>query len=351
MKVHEHIIGRIVSPENLFAAWGEFQTGKSSRVDVMAFERNLEVNIFALQRELEAGTYRHGPYSAFTLCDPKQRQIHKATVRDRVVHHAIFSVLNPIFEPTFIAQSFSCRKGKGTHRAVDSLERMLWKVSKNHRRPCFALKCDIHKFFASVDHALLLGILGRRIADERTMALLTEIIGSFSASEGKGIPIGNLTSQLFANVYMNEFDQFMKQNLKIRNYIRYTDDFIIVGDSRERLLSLLPTIGQFLREHLCLALHPHKVTLRKYGQGIDFLGYVALPHYRAMRTTTKRRMLRKIRKKIAQCQQGIIPPEYADHCFQSYLGVLSHADTHRLSEEWRNQFWFGLARPAAMLLP
>jgi RNA-directed DNA polymerase len=130
-------------------AWEEFRRGKGSRKDVQEFEWRLEQNILSLCRDLRAHSYRHGPYSAFTICDPKQRRIHKATVRDRVLHHAVFSALNPIFEPTFIAHSFSCREGKGTHKAVSALEKWLRQVSRNYRYPCFALKCDIHQFFAS----------------------------------------------------------------------------------------------------------------------------------------------------------------------------------------------------------
>ncbi len=218
MKVCEHIFERVIAPERLFAAWEEFRKGKSSRTDVQQFELRLEEHIFALHRDLLSGTYRHGPYHAFRICDPKQRQIHKATVRDRVVHHAVSAALNPIFEPTFIAHSFSCRKGKGTHKGVDALWKMLRAASKNHTQACFALKCDIRRFFASVDHDMLLGILAKRIKDERMMHLLREIIGSFASAdptlfESKGIPIGNLTSQLFANVYLHEFDRFMKHDL------------------------------------------------------------------------------------------------------------------------------------------
>lgn len=242
-KGEQPTFGRIVSPENLFAAWEEFRKGKRSRPDVMRFEEQLEPNIFQLQRELAAGAYRHGSYSAFRICDPKQRQIHKAAVRDRVVHHAVFAVLNPVFEPAFIAHSFSCRVGKGTHRAVDALERMLWQASRNHTRPCFALKCDVHQFFASVDHGILLDILGRKIRDERAMMLLREIVGSFQGASGKGIPIGNLTSQLFANVYLNELDRFMKHTLRIRSYVRYTDDFVVVSEDEAALRNLLPPVS------------------------------------------------------------------------------------------------------------
>src|SRR3989344_6400164 len=159
MRVYQSLFHRVVLPEPLFLAWEEFRKGKQSRKDVMQFETRLEQNLFQLHRELQSGTYKQGSYSAFTICDPKQRRIHKATVRDRIVHHAVFAALNPVFEPTFIARSFSCRKDKGTHRGIDALERMLQKASRNSTRPCYVLKCDIHQFFASVNHGILLGIL------------------------------------------------------------------------------------------------------------------------------------------------------------------------------------------------
>lgn len=350
-KVHQSIFDRITAPENLFAAWDEFHRGKQWRDDVQRFEFDLERNIFRLHRELRKGTYRHALYAAFTISDPKQRQIHKACVRDRVLHHAVFAVINPIVEPTFIAYSFSCRVGKGTHKAVDALERMLWKESRNATRPCFALKCDVHRFFATVDHAVLLRILRRLVPDDGAMGLLGDIVQSFPSDlppnqRGTGIPIGNLTSQLFANVYMNELDQFIKHRLCVRRYVRYTDDFVIVSESEEYLESLLHPIRGFLRHTLRLSLHPHKATIRKYRQGIDFLGYVLLPHHRVLRTKTQRRMVRKLRERARECGRGDVSSETLRQSLQSYRGVLSHADTYRLRQELENDVWFTRTAPA-----
>ncbi len=345
MKVHKNIFDRIITPENLFHAWEEFRRGKGSRKDVQAFEWQLEQNILALCRDLRSRTYRHGEYSAFSICDPKQRRIHKAKVRDRILHHAIFKVLNPIFEPTFIAHSYSCRERKGTHRAVDALETWLRKVSKNCRAPCFALKCDIHQFFASVDHAILLSILNRRIKDPDAMWLLKEIIESFRTpgqedERPKGIPIGNLTSQLFANVYLNEFDQFMKHQMHVRHYVRYTDDFVIVDSDKSVLENLIPAMQEFLGGTMNLKLHPRKIILRKFSQGIDFLGYVILPHYRVLRTRTKKRMFRKLKLRVVSFKAGTGSESSVECSLQSYLGVLSHANTEQLSEKLKNQCWF-----------
>lgn len=171
----------IVSLENLFAAWREFRRGKRNKPDVQAFERHAEDGLFALYEDLMTGGYRHGPYKQFHIFDPKHRVIHKACVRDRIVHHAVHRILSPFFDRSFVFDSYSCRVGKGTHAAVDRLVRFARKVSRNWTGPCWALKCDIRKFFDSIDHGTLLGILSRRIPCPKTMALLRTIIGSYEA--------------------------------------------------------------------------------------------------------------------------------------------------------------------------
>ena len=323
MKIYKDIFSKITSADNLFDSWQAFRKGKTKRSDVMAFEFSLERNIFDLRHELKTKQYRHAPYSSFFIQDPKQRNIHKARVRDRLVHHAIFAVLNPIFEATFIPNSFSCQKGKGTHKGVETLKNILRKASKNNTKPCFVLKCDIRQFFHSVDHDILISIVGQKIKDPDAMWLIQEVMESFP----NGVPIGNLTSQLFANIYLNELDCFVKHKLKVPFYVRYTDDFILVSDSPEKLLSLLEWIKLFLWERLKLNLHPHKVTLRKYHQGIDFLGYIQFPKFRILRNKTKRRILNKSAKGINE------------QSLQSYLGVLSHCNAHNFGESLKNEFW------------
>jgi len=180
MKFYNKIYNSIISPENILAAWNIFKSDKRNKPDVAGFERELEEHIFRLYRDLHNHTYRHGPYKAFWVRDPKLRHIYKATVRDRVLHHALFSVLNPIFEETFIASSFSCRIDKGTHKGVFYLRDAIRKVSANYTRQCFVLKCDIRKFFDSVDHKILIDILERRVKDTESQWLVREIIGSYS---------------------------------------------------------------------------------------------------------------------------------------------------------------------------
>ena len=352
MKKYKNVFDKVIELENLFSAWDEFKRGKRLRPDVGHFELGLETEIFKLHDDLKNQSYQHGPYMGFFINDPKRRHIHKATVRDRVIHHAVFNILNPIFEKTFIVDSFSCRIGKGSHKGVETITDMVRKVSKNNSGPCYALKCDIQKFFDSIDHQILLSFLSKKIRDEKMMRLIRELIGSYAseksgirererestgASRRMGIPIGNLTSQLFANVYMNSFDQFMKHDLKVENYARYTDDFIIVSHDRIYLENLIRPIQDFLRDKLLLNLHPKKISIRKYSHGIDFLGYVILPYCRLIRKRTWKRMLRKFRAKVKDFRQGKISEETLNQSLQSYLGILSHGDTHELGEFLKNQ--------------
>lgn len=277
-------------------AWQEFRRGKNKKFDVQEFEFNLEDNLFKLHEDLKSGIWQHSHYTAFNVCDPKLRRIHKACVCDRVLHHAVFRILYSIFDKSFIFDSYSCRLDKGTHRAVSRLEGFCGQASQNNTRNAFVLKCDIKKFFDSVDQEILLGLINRKIKDERTISLIKIIIESFATLSGKGLPLGNVTSQLFANIYLNELDQFIKHKLGIKFYLRYCDDFIVLNENKEYLETLVVLIDKFLYDNLKLNLHPDKIEIRKYYQGIDFLGYVILPYCRVLRTKTKRRMIKKIRK-------------------------------------------------------
>lgn len=347
MKTHKNVFDKITSLENLFSAWDTFKSDKRNKTDVQRFEFRLEENIFKLNRELQNKTYEHGQYASFYIHDPKQRHIHKATVRDRILHHAIFSVVNPIFEPTFIAHSFSCRIGKGTHKGVDSFASMLLKSSQNNLRNCFVLKCDIKKFFDAIDHNILVSVIQKRIKDRDAIWLLEKVVEGFESSQSnifqqKGVPIGNLTSQLFANIYMNKFDQFIKHTLKIKNYCRYTDDFVVVSNNQSYLMDLIPKVTSFLNTNLQLELHPKKVSIRKFRQGVDFLGYITLPYHRGIRSKTKHRIFRKLEMRVREYNSGAINRQTLEQSLQSYLGVLTHANAYDLSEQLKNQFWFWL---------
>jgi RNA-directed DNA polymerase len=318
-----HTYDYIISAENLLAAWQEFSRGKRKRTDVLVFERQLMTNILALRRELLRQTYRHGAYEAFNIADPKPRNIHKATVRDRLLHHTLYRVLYPFFDRTFIADSYSCRKGKGTHKALLRFRTLGYKVSKNHTTTAWVLKCDIKKFFASIDQPTLLDILAGYIPDKRILWLIERIVESFaSTAPGKGLPLGNLTSQLLVNIYMNEFDQFVKHKLKAKYYVRYADDFVFLSEDKARLEGILVRVDEFLKEKLQLTLHPDKVFIKTLASGVNFLGWVHFPDHRVLRTATKRRMLRNIAAVSAK-------PETV----QSYLGLLQHGNAKKLQKK------------------
>ena len=325
-----HIFEKIISLANLFIAWKEFKRGKTKKPDVQKFEMFLEDNLFNLQQELKQKTYKHSNYTSFYISDPKLRHIHKAQVRDRVVHHAVYRILYPIFDKSLIYDSYSCRDGKGTHGAVLRLESFARKASENYTKICYCLKCDIKKFFDSIDHQILLDLIKQKIIDKDTLWLLEEIVKSFGKDAKKGLPLGNLTSQLFANIYLDELDKFIKHLLKVKFYLRYTDDFIIAHQDKYYLKGLTPEIKEFLRQDLKLDLHPEKIMIRKLRQGIDFLGYVALPHYRVLRTKTKIRMLKKIKVKQMQFCSGEISREAFEQARQSYFGMLSHCSSYKL---------------------
>ncbi|MBI5071942.1 group II intron reverse transcriptase domain-containing protein [Candidatus Falkowbacteria bacterium] len=348
-----HKFEDIISLENLFLAWQEFLVGKKGKRDVQIFARDLADNILALHEDLANKTYRHGGYESFYVNDPKRRHIHKAAARDRLLHHAVYRILYQFFEKTFIADSFSCRLGKGTHKAINRFRAMAFRVSQNHTRTVWVLKCDIKKFFASIDHEVLLKILKEYIPDENILWLLKNVIESFatlpltparnaSASvaggptlspkgrgdeNGVGLPLGNLTSQLFANVYMNVFDQWVKHKLKAKNYLRYADDFVFLSENREWLLNIVPQIKKFLAEELKLTLHPKKIILKTVVSGVDFLGWVCFSDHRVLRQTARRRMLARILENPTQ------------ETLQSYLGLLKHGNT--LGVRWQTliNYW------------
>lgn len=316
----QHTYHTIISFENILDAWKEFSRGKKSRKDVQEFERDLMTNIISLHRDLSAKTYRHSAYQAFKISDPKPRDIHKASVRDRLLHHAIHRNLMPFFEKTFISDSTSCQTGKGTHRALRRFKKFTDSVSRNDTKTVWVLKCDIKKFFANIDQTILLEILSEYIPDKDIVWLVSVIVGSFdSSAPGVGLPLGNLTSQLLVNIYMNEFDQFMKHKMKATHYIRYADDFAILSRDRAYLERILPLMQGFLWDRLRLTMHPNKISIETLASGVDFLGWVHFPHHRVLRTATKRRMF---------ANPGIYVADEA--VVNSYKGLLSHGNGYKL---------------------
>jgi len=288
------------------------------------------VNVSTLRSDLASGAYRHGSYTHFKVSDPKPRDIHKASVRDRLLHHALYRQLSPFFDHTFIYESSSCRIGKGTHKAMDQFRAFAYQVSKNHTRTAWVLKCDIRKFFASINHQTLFAILERSIPDQNILRLLRKVVSSFKTRTSdvrvlaKGLPLGNLTSQLLVNIYVNEFDQYVKHKLKVKNYVRYADDFVLLSHDKTELEKRLRKSLVFLREELKLQLHPDKVSIQTFASGVDFLGWVHFPDHRVLRTSSKKRMFRRLQEKKGK--------EVEEATQRSYLGTLKHGNTYQLKE-------------------
>ncbi len=310
-------------------AWQEFIKGKKSKPDVQEFSLDLFDNILKLHHDLSNKIYCHGDYESFYINDPKRRHIHKASVRDRLLHHAVYRILYPFFDRTFIADSYSCRLNKGTYKAINRFRKAVFIESQNNARTCWVLKIDIRKFFASIDHKILLSTLGQYVNDCDLLWLLKQIIDSYD-TEGKkdiGLPLGNLTSQLFANIYLNPFDQWVKHELKIKHHIRYADDIIFLSTNKKELIQILPPIRNYLAENLKLELHPDKIVIKTVASGMDFLGWVHFWDYRILRRSTRRRMFGRIK----------ISPD--NQTLQSYLGLLCHGNTYKIRRELLNQYW------------
>ncbi|MEK7552792.1 MAG: reverse transcriptase domain-containing protein [Patescibacteria group bacterium] len=320
----------VVSLSNLLNAWREFKRGKIKKIKVLEFGFDLENNLFKLHADLVSDAYHPSSYQSFYVRDPKIRHIHKAPVLDRVLHQALFRGLYHFFDRHFIYDSYSCRFNKGVHRGVSRLESFVRKISGNYHSQSYALKCDVQKFFDNIDHAILLSLIEKVIGDSRVITLIRSVVESFAIIPGCGLPLGNVTSQLFANIYLNELDQFIKHEIKARYYLRYCDDFVIVHQSRDYLENLIWPISDFLKNKLNLSLHPDKIIIRKLHQGIDYLGYVARPHYRVLRTRTKRRILRRLDR------DEITPANLT-----SYLGVLKHCRGHKIRQHLLRSLSFG----------
>jgi len=298
-----------------------------------------EAQVLRLRDELQAGTYEPGPYRAFHVFDPKKRLISAAGFRDRVVHHAICQVIEPIFEGTFIHDSYANRRGKGTHRALE-------RCTEFARRYRYALKCDIEKYFPSVDHAILLSLLARKLKCVRTLRLLESIVGGANPQEDatrhfpqddlfspferrRGIPIGNLTSQHFANIYLNGFDHFVQEQLRPGGYLRFCDDFLVFSDDRA-WLNVLPGRLQDHLNGLRLRMHARKCQVAPVRSGVEFLGWQVYPDHRRLRRSTGVRFQRRLRDLQEAYAAGDIELDQVRASVTSWIGHLSHGATYGL---------------------
>ena len=341
MKRARSLWTRVVSFENLYRAAYQVLRGKRGQVQAGLFFWNLEGELFRLRDELRQRSYQPGAYRTFWISDPKPRLISAAPFRDRVVHHALVNVIEPIFERRFIEHSYACRTGKGTHRALRQFER--W--ARKHR---FVLKMDIHKFFPSIDRAIMKQQVARAIKDPDVLWLCDLIVDSSNEQERvvdyfpgdtlltpavrkKGIPIGNLTSQFLANVYLDGLDHFAKERLGVARYLRYVDDFCCFHDDKHYLSEVRQAVAEYLA-NLRLKLNDGKSRIRQLKEGIEFLGFVVLPD----RTRLNQRAIRRQRQRIKQLQNayavGKLSWRDVTASLQAWNAHAAYGDTRRLRE-------------------
>ncbi len=326
-KTYNHLYGRICDFNNIYRAYLLARRNKRYHGDVLVFTAGLGTNLTRIQHQLTDNTYRTGAYKYFTVQEPKERLIAALPFADRVVHHALCNVVEPIFERSFIHDSYACRVGKGVLAGVTRATQFL-RAAGQEGSPVYCLKCDITKYFPSIDHEVLDRIIRRRISCRNTLGLITEIINSTTTS--KGIPIGNLTSQLFANAYLNELDHYVKDGLGVRYYVRYMDDFIILNTRKSYLHDLLGRIASFLKVRLRLTMNK-KTQIFPVGQrAIDFLGYRIWPDHRLLRKANIKRTKRKIKALMKGHAEGRVRIEDLRASVMSWLGHAKHADTWRL---------------------
>lgn len=334
-KTYNNLFPRIYDFHSLNQAYVLARRGKRDRREVQRFEQDLEGNLIALQNELIWDMYHTGPYRLFHVYEPKERLVAALPFRDRVLQHALIGVIEPIWESRFIADSYACRPGRGTHRGADRAQSMLRSVQNQHGR-VYVLKADIAKYFYNIDHAILKRLIRRRIRCVRTLALIDAIIDSNAAPDDLcpvGLPIGNLTSQLFANVYLHELDIYVKHDLRERHYVRYMDDFLIVHHDKAHLQRLRVDIERFLWQNLRLRTNaktqvfPVGVT---HGRALDFLGYRMWTSHRRIRRSSVNRIKRTMRRLQKRYGAGKTTLERVQQSVQSWVAHASHAQTYGL---------------------
>ncbi|MEK6906616.1 MAG: reverse transcriptase domain-containing protein [Nanoarchaeota archaeon] len=324
VRTYNNIYCKIINIENLIIAYKKARKVKTKKNYVIEFEKNLMINLLKLREELLNQTYKPQPLVIFILRDPKTRKISKSAFRDRIVHHAIVNVLEPIFDRAFIYDSCANRKGKGNLFALKRFYEFIREVSRNgkingwfnkNQIKGYCFKADIKHYFQEVNHDILINIIKRKINDERIIWLIWQILKNYQEKDNnKGMPLGNLTSQFFANIYLNELDYFVKHELKVKYYIRYVDDFVILHSSKMELKIWKQKIDKFLRDKLKLELHFQKSKIISLSKGIDFVGFRNFYYFRLLR----RRNIRKMLVKIQNYKKGDIPKEKILEIFQGW---------------------------------
>jgi retron-type reverse transcriptase len=320
---------RFIDFENIFFAFRAASNGKRYRWESLNFSANFEVELITIINELEYEMYEPKPYRQFSIYIPKYRLISAPAFRDRVVHHAIIQIIGPIFQNRFIAETFACIANRGNHAAVKQVKKYII-LSRKKWGNCYVLKCDISRFFPNIDHDILKKIISRVISDKKLLRLIYKVIQSYKSSgqDGKGIPIGALTSQHFANIYLDILDHYLKEVCQVKYYIRYMDDFIIIHNDKHYLHELLGKIENFLHDNLQLNLNP-KTGIFPVSHGVDFCGYrIWATHIKPRKSTIKRAKKRfKRYAKIYKTDPSIL--EHAKASINSFLGYMIHCNGYK----------------------
>lgn len=324
MKRIGELYNKIYNFNNLYEAYLKARKNKRYRLEVMTYTNSLEENLITLQNELIWGKYKIGNPRIFTIFIPKIREIKALPFRDRVLQHALNTVIEPYFERSFYNYSYACRKDKGTHKASLKVQEWLYIAEKNNKN-LYCLKCDIKKFFNSVDLKILVEILSRKIKDKKVIWLIKQILGKSQ----KGMPIGSLTSQLFANIYLNELDKFVKHSLKMKYYIRYMDDFIIFSESKSELHYILNEIENFLKTKLELELN-NKTRIQPVKTGVEFVGYIHFYNKIRIRKSSWKRFKKNLKTTKKSYDKNTINKETYNNTISSYYGHLKHTKNKKI---------------------
>jgi retron-type reverse transcriptase len=310
----------MVSPENIYSAYRKARIGKSRKKSILKFESELESNLAEIRRLLLTREFRTSLYHSKRVYEPKERLIYILPfMPDRVIHHVLMNVLEPIWAPLFIRDSCACIKGRGIHSGSRRTMEFV-------RRNKYVLKCDISKFYPSIDQEILIRIIRRKVKDERVLWLAEDIIRSFAG--GKNVPIGNYCSQWFGNLYLNELDRFVKDELRIEDYVRYSDDFCLFSDNKKLLVAARVRIEEFLAKRLLLRFS--KADIFPVARGLDFLGYRHFPDYVILRKSTVRRMKRRLLRLPSKYRAREIGFEEFRGSVASTNGWLKYACTYNL---------------------
>lgn len=323
--------------EKLIEAHERARDGKTTIDEVLKFEINLETNISNMLRQIENNTYKFGKYKTFTIYEPKKRTIKSLPYKDRIVHQwYVEEFIKPYMMPRFITHTYACLENRGGHKAVDDLQKMM-RIMKRNYGNYYVLKCDISGYFYNINRNILYEIMQRKISDKKLLKFTKLVI--FDDDEIKGIPIGNYTSQFFANIYLNELDHYVKEVLQIRFYLRYMDDFIILCKNKAEAKNLYMIIEKFINEKLDLEFN-RKSKYYPSKLGVDFCGYITYETHRKLRKRSKATMRKKIKKWNKEYEEGVLDIESVQKSWNSWLGHISHANTYNLMKRYKDKMIF-----------